>query len=87
MEVTIVLTIAGALLIAAAVVTAYRLLDGPSTLDRLVAMDTILAVSMCGLAVWSVYSKDTTIVPAIVALSLVSFIGSVSVARFRVRDE
>ncbi|WP_089245431.1 monovalent cation/H+ antiporter complex subunit F [Rhodococcoides kyotonense] len=84
---TIVLTIAGALLIAAAVVTAYRLLDGPSTLDRLVAMDTILAVSMCGLAVWSVYSKDTTIVPAIVALSLVSFIGSVSVARFRVRDE
>jgi multicomponent Na+:H+ antiporter subunit F len=85
--VTIVLAIAGILLIAAAVITAYRLLDGPSTLDRLVAMDTILAVSMCGLAVWSVYSKDTTIVPAIVALSLVSFIGSVSVARFRVRDE
>ncbi|MBY6414229.1 cation:proton antiporter [Rhodococcus sp. BP-252] len=84
---TIVLAIAGILLVAAAVVTAYRLLDGPSTLDRLVAMDTILAVSMCGLAVWSVYSKDTTIVPSIVALSLVSFIGSVSVARFRVRDE
>nr|WP_206031210.1 monovalent cation/H+ antiporter complex subunit F [Rhodococcus sp. B10] len=87
MVVTIVLAIAGILLVAAAVVTAYRLLDGPSTLDRLVAMDTILAVSMCGLAVWSVYSKDTTIVPSIVALSLVSFIGSVSVARFRVRDE
>lgn len=84
---TVVLTIAGVLLIAAAVITAYRLLDGPSTLDRLVAMDTILAVSMCGLAVWSAYSLDTTIVPAIVALSLVSFVGSVSVARFRVRDE
>jgi len=86
-EVTVVLAVSGILLIAAAVVTAYRLLDGPSTLDRLVAMDTILAVSMCGLAVWAVYSADTTIVPAIVALSLVSFIGSVSVARFRVRDE
>jgi multicomponent Na+:H+ antiporter subunit F len=84
---TVVLTIAGVLLIAAAIITAYRLLDGPSTLDRLVAMDTILAVSMCGLAVWSAYSLDTTIVPAIVALSLVSFVGSVSVARFRVRDE
>nr|WP_296778732.1 monovalent cation/H+ antiporter complex subunit F [Rhodococcus sp. (in: high G+C Gram-positive bacteria)] len=84
---TVVLTIAGVLLIAAAVITAFRLLDGPSTLDRLVAMDTILAVSMCGLAVWSAYSLDTTIVPAIVALSLVSFVGSVSVARFRVRDE
>ncbi|MCZ4561568.1 monovalent cation/H+ antiporter complex subunit F [Rhodococcus sp. IEGM 1401] len=84
---TVVLAIAGALLIGAAVLTAYRLLDGPSTLDRLVAMDTILAVSMCGLGVWAVYSRDTTLVPAIVALSLVSFVGSVSIARFRVRDE
>ncbi|ORI21399.1 monovalent cation/H+ antiporter complex subunit F [Rhodococcus sp. 1168] len=83
----VVLVIAGVLLVAAAIITTYRLLDGPSTLDRLVAMDSILAVSMCGLALWSVYSLDTTIVPAIVALSLVSFIGSVSVARFRVRDE
>ena len=84
---TVVLVIAGVLLVSAAVITTYRLLDGPGTLDRLVAMDSILAVSMCGLALWSVYSLDTTIVPAIVALSLVSFIGSVSVARFRVRDE
>lgn len=84
---TVVLAISGILLIAAAIVTTYRLLDGPGTLDRLVAMDTILAVSMCGLAVWSAYSLDTSIVPAIVALSLVSFVGSVSVARFRVRDE
>lgn len=84
---TVVLTIAGALLLVAAILTAFRLLDGPSTLDRLVAMDTILAVSMCGLAVWAVYSRDTTLVPAIVALSLVSFVGSVSIARFRVRDE
>lgn len=87
MDVTVVLVIAGVLLIAAAVITTFRLLDGPSTLDRLVAMDTILAVSMCGLAAWAVYSRDTTIVPAIVALSLVSFVGSVSVARFRVKDE
>ncbi|AYJ51170.1 monovalent cation/H+ antiporter complex subunit F [Rhodococcus sp. P1Y] len=84
---TVVLAVSGVLLVAAAILTAYRLLDGPSTLDRLVAMDTILAVSMCGLAIWSTYSLDTTIVPAIVALSLVSFVGSVSVARFRVRDE
>lgn len=83
----VVLAVSGVLLIAAAVITTYRLLAGPGTLDRLVAMDTILAVAMCGLAVWSVYSLDTTIVPAIVALSLISFVGSVSVARFRVKDE
>jgi multicomponent Na+:H+ antiporter subunit F len=85
--VTTVLVIAGVMLSVAAVMTSYRLLDGPSTLDRLVAMDTLVAVAICGLAVWAAYSLDTTLVPAIVALSLVGFVGSVSVARFRVRDD
>jgi multicomponent Na+:H+ antiporter subunit F len=84
---TTVIVIAGVMVSIAAVLTAYRLLDGPSTLDRLVAMDTLVAVSICGLALWAAYSMDTTLVPAIVALSLVGFIGSVSVARFRVRDD
>jgi multicomponent Na+:H+ antiporter subunit F len=85
--VTTVLVIAGVMLSVAAVMTSYRLLDGPSTLDRLVAMDTLVAVAICGLAVWAAYSLDTTLVPAIFALSLVGFVGSVSVARFRVRDD
>ena len=84
---TVVLVIAAIALIAAAVITSFRLLAGPNTLDRIVAVDTIIAVAICGLAVWSVYSRDTTLVPAIVALSLVGFVGSVSVARFRVADE
>ncbi|MFD4181026.1 monovalent cation/H+ antiporter complex subunit F [Rhodococcus sp. NPDC058514] len=84
---TTVLVIAGVMLSVAAVMTSYRLLDGPGTLDRLVAMDTLVAVAICGLAVWAAYSLDTTLVPAIVALSLVGFVGSVSVARFRVRDD
>ena len=84
---TIVALVAGTMLLIAAVLTAYRILDGPGTLDRLVAIDTLIAVAMCGLAVWAAYSRDTTIVPAIVALSLVGFLGSASVARFRVRDD
>ncbi|MGV0153425.1 monovalent cation/H+ antiporter complex subunit F [Rhodococcus qingshengii] len=85
--ITTILIISGVILLIAAVLTTFRLLDGPSSLDRLVALDTIIAVSMCGLAVWAAYSEDTTIVPAIVALALVGFIGSVSVARFRVSDQ
>ncbi|MGR6026989.1 monovalent cation/H+ antiporter complex subunit F [Rhodococcus erythropolis] len=85
--ITTILIISAVILLIAAVLTTFRLLDGPSSLDRLVALDTIIAVSMCGLAVWAAYSKDTTIVPAIVALALVGFIGSVSVARFRVSDQ
>lgn len=80
------LIVSGVILLIAALLTTFRLLDGPSSLDRLVALDTIVAVAICGLAVWAAYSEDTTIVPAIVALALVGFIGSVSVARFRVSD-
>lgn len=84
---TVLLAISGALLVVAAVLITYRVLAGPSSLDRLIGLDSLLAVAMCGLAAWAVHSRDTTIVPAIVALSLVGFIGSVSVARFRVRDD
>ncbi len=84
---TTVAVIAGVMLTIAAMLTTYRVLAGPSTLDRVVAVDTLMAVAMCGLAVWATYSRDTTVVPAIVALSLVGFLGSATVARFRVRDD
>ncbi|WP_066908140.1 monovalent cation/H+ antiporter complex subunit F [Millisia brevis] len=83
---TIVLLICGVSLMIAAVLSTYRVIIGPDTLDRMVAADTVVALAMCGLTVWAVYSRDTTVVPAIVTLSLVLFIGSVAVARFRVRD-
>ncbi|MGY5036788.1 monovalent cation/H+ antiporter complex subunit F [Streptomyces sp. 900116325] len=84
---TAVMIVAGVMLMVAALLTTYRLLAGPGSLDRLVAMDTLIATAICGLAVWAAYSGDTTIVPAIVALALVGFVGSVSVARFRVSDD
>ncbi|AVP70016.1 cation:proton antiporter [Rhodococcus hoagii] len=84
---TAVMIVAGVMLVVAALLTTYRLLAGPGSLDRLVAMDTLIATAICGLAVWAAYSGDTTIVPAIVALALVGFVGSVSVARFRVSDD
>ncbi|WP_439031477.1 monovalent cation/H+ antiporter complex subunit F [Gordonia terrae] len=80
-------TIATAMLLIAAVLTMVGILRGPTTLDRLVALDVLIALCMCGLGMWAAYSRDSTVVPAIVALSLLSFVGSVSIARFRVRDD
>jgi multicomponent Na+:H+ antiporter subunit F len=78
--------IAAVLLAAAAVTTMFRLLAGPSTLDRLVALDTMIAVTMCGIGTWAAYSLDTTVTYSLAALALISFVGSVSIARFRVPD-
>ena len=80
-------TIAAAMLLVAAVLTVIRILRGPTTLDRLVALDVLIALCMCGLGTWAAFSRDSTVVPAIVALALLSFVRSVSIARFRVRDD
>lgn len=63
-----------------------RLLGGPSTLDRMISLDMLAAISQCGLGVYIAWTMDTTPAAALVALALVAFLGSVSVARFRVHD-
>jgi multicomponent Na+:H+ antiporter subunit F len=59
-----------------------RFLRGPSALDRLVSLDAIVAVIMCGLMAHVALTRDSAIVPAVVAVSLVGFLGSSTVARF-----
>lgn len=83
---TTIWVIAAVMLTTAAIVTMFRLLAGPSTLDRLVALDTLVAVTMCAIGTWAAYSLDTTVTYGLTALALISFVGSVSVARFRVPD-
>lgn len=78
--------IAAVMITTAAAITMFRLLAGPSTLDRLVAVDTLIAVAMCGIGIWAAYSLDSTVTYGMAALALISFVGTVSVARFRVPD-
>jgi multicomponent Na+:H+ antiporter subunit F len=85
--VTTIWILAAVMLSAAAAITMFRLLAGPSTLDRIVALDTLVAVTMCAIGVWAAYSLDSTVTYGLTALALIGFIGSVSVARFRVPDK
>ncbi|WP_041450809.1 monovalent cation/H+ antiporter complex subunit F [Hoyosella subflava] len=82
----IVFLVCGAMLVAASMITTYRLVAGPNSLDRLVAVDMLVALCLCGLAAWAAYSRDTTVVSAVVALALLGFIGSISITRYRVSD-
>ncbi|MCM6777403.1 monovalent cation/H+ antiporter complex subunit F [Nocardia sp. CDC159] len=84
---TVVAIVAGVLLIGAAALTSYRILAGPDTLDRVVGIDSLVAIAAAGLAVWAAYSDDTMVLPGVVALALVGFLGSAAVSRFRVRDD
>ncbi len=83
---TIVWTTVAVMLSIAALATMVRMLAGPTSLDRLVALDTLVAVTMCAIGAWAAFSRDTTVTYSLTALALITFVGSVAVARFRVPD-
>lgn len=69
------LTVAGAL----ALIRAER---GPSMLDRTVALDIIVTVVVAAVALYASIDRRTDVVPVLVVLSLVGFVGSVTISRF-----
>lgn len=78
----LILLLAAALMIAAAVLTLIRITRGPGTLDRVVATDVLISVLMLTVALRTVQTGDTSYLPVILALALIGFAGSLSVARF-----
>lgn len=69
------LTVAGVLCIA-------RLLRGPSLADRAVALDTLLVVVVCGVAVHAAGSGSGVLLDVLVVAALLGFTGTALVARF-----
>lgn len=66
----------------AAILLLVRMSLGPTMLDRVIALDVMVAVIIGGLALEAAIDRDNTTLPILVVLSLLGFIGSVSVARF-----
>ncbi len=79
---TIVSSLLYALIGGGALLALVRLARGPSLLDRVVATDTLLVIIAAGLAVHAALQRDPTLVPVLVVVSLLAFVGSVSVARY-----
>jgi multicomponent Na+:H+ antiporter subunit F len=71
----------------ATALTVFRLLRGPSTLDRIVALDVFVVLTVVGAGVYVAYYRDGSNIPLLAAVSLVGFVGSVTAARLAVRRE
>jgi multicomponent Na+:H+ antiporter subunit F len=83
MTVANVIIAIGVLFLAAAMVmTLIRMSRGPSTLDRVVAADVVVAVVIAALAMEASLNHHTTTLPIMLVLSLLGFSGSLSMARF-----
>ncbi|PYI65598.1 cation:proton antiporter [Arthrobacter livingstonensis] len=66
----------------AAAGTIYRIAAGPSLLDRVIAADVLLAIFGAALATEMAINRHTDNLALLVVMSVIGFIGSVTVARF-----
>lgn len=70
------------LLAAAGVLSLVRAERGPSMLDRSVALDILTSTLVGAVALEAAWARRTDGLPMLVALALVGFVGSVTIARF-----
>ena len=83
---TVVLAVCVGILAVAAALLVIRLTIGPTLLDRAIALDAIVTVVICGLVIEAAVNRHTTTLPILLVLTMVGFVGSVSIARFAARS-
>ncbi|WFE39029.1 monovalent cation/H+ antiporter complex subunit F [Micromonospora sp. WMMD998] len=85
---TALLAVALAVLFSATALLALaRIYRGPSLLDRIVGADLLLAAMLGAVGAEAGVTRHATTLPVLVVLSLLGFVGSVSLVRFAVRAE
>jgi len=76
-----------ALLSVTALLALIRLYRGPTLLDRVIAADMLLATMVGAVGAEAAVNRHATTLPVLVVLSLLGFVGSVSLVRFAVREK
>ncbi len=66
----------------AAALVVIRLMIGPTTADRVVAVDTLLLVMVAGLTVQLAYTRETRFIWLVLGVSLLGFVATTAAARF-----
>ena len=72
---------------AAALLTVWRIIRGPSILDRAVASDVLLTLVMCALGAEMAINHHTRSLPILLIIAAVGVFGSISIARFVARKD
>jgi multicomponent Na+:H+ antiporter subunit F len=67
-------------LLMALLITLYRLMRGPSSSDRIIALDLVASVVMGFILLYSVLVSKEIYVDIAIVISLISFMGTISVS-------
>lgn len=79
---TVLIWVAGLLLATTAVLCLWRVIVGPSILDRMIASDVILTTLMLVVGAEMAINSHTRTVPLMVILAGTAIFGTVAVSRF-----
>lgn len=71
----------------AALLTVWKIIIGPSILDRAVASDVLLTLVMCALGAEMALNHHTRSLPLLLIIAAVGVFGSISIARFVARKD
>lgn len=82
----IVICISAAFLFIALGLVLFRIEQGPSMLDRMVGVDVVTSILIGAIILIISATYRTDLVPVLIVLSLVGFIGSTTVARFAAKE-
>lgn len=66
----------------AGVLALVRMERGPGMLDRVVGLDVVTAAVLGSVGLVSVWADRTDLIPVLVVLSVVGFVGAVTISRF-----
>ncbi len=79
---TVVLIISAVMLSLAAFLLTIRITIGPTILDRSMALDVLMSVLVCAVALDAIKDRDTDGLSTLLVVAMVGFAGSVAVARY-----
>lgn len=82
----VVLGLVVATLLVSALLVLWRMVHGPTVLNRTLASDVLLAIIICALGTEAVARDHSTTLPILVSVSLVGFLATVAVSRFVAGD-
>jgi len=84
---TIGFLIVGIMFTAAAFMALYRIVRGPSILDRMIASDVLMTTIILVVGAEMVYNGHTRSIPFMLVLSAIAIFATVSVARYVSRQD
>jgi multicomponent Na+:H+ antiporter subunit F len=74
--------LAGVMFGIGALCAVFRIIRGPSILDRALATDVLLAIAICALGAEMAINRHTDILVVMLVLAMFAVVGSISIARY-----